>query len=212
MTESENIKLADAKIGAILNTASGSCSPESLSEIEAIFAEYALTPVKIWCVDSSELSDALDDFKRQNLDVLIILGGDGTIRSAAERCTAAGPYLIPLPGGTMNILPKALYGDLPWKDALRATLQAPQIKDISAGEVAGKRFFISAVCGAPALWAEAREAIREGEYGQALALGKIALENMFDSKARVRSCGGRCESPWRCAPARERCCIWEMAR
>jgi hypothetical protein len=93
MTESENIKLADAKIGAILNTASGSCSPESLSEIEAIFAEYALTPVKIWCVDSSELSDALDDFKRQNLDVLIILGGDGTIRSAAERCTAAGPEI-----------------------------------------------------------------------------------------------------------------------
>ena len=47
----------------------------------------------------------------QKLEVLIVLGGDGTIRTAAEACSEEGPYLIPLPGGTMNMLPRALYGE-----------------------------------------------------------------------------------------------------
>ena len=55
----------------------------------------------------------------QKLEVLIVLGGDGTIRTAAEVCAEKGPYLIPLPGGTMNMLSRALYGDVAWEESLK---------------------------------------------------------------------------------------------
>jgi hypothetical protein len=36
--------------------------------------------------------------------VLAVLAGDGTIRTAAEACTRTDTYLLPLPGGTLNML------------------------------------------------------------------------------------------------------------
>ena len=60
--------------------------------------------------------------------MLVVLGGDGTIRTAAEACTGTDTYLLPLPGGTLNMLPRALYGDVSWHDALRTTLPAPVTK------------------------------------------------------------------------------------
>lgn len=176
------IDLHTRKIAAVLNTASGSCNEDSADELKEIFTECGLAPVRIWCGSSDELSEAFAEVKKTNIDVLVVLGGDGTIRSAAALCTASGPLLVPLPGGTMNVLPKALYGDHPWQEILRSVLAHPSIKPISGGMVEGERFYISAICGAPALWANAREALRENELGEALKHGKIALDHMFASK------------------------------
>ena len=51
--------------------------------------------------------------------MLVVLGGDVTIRTAAEACTGTNTYLLPLPGGTLNMLPRALYGDTSWQDTLK---------------------------------------------------------------------------------------------
>ncbi|HYE23444.1 MAG TPA: diacylglycerol kinase family protein [Candidatus Paceibacterota bacterium] len=176
------VDLKSLKIGAVLNTASGSCSNESVAEMEAILQEYELTPVRIWCSASDELHLAFAEVAKRDLDVLIVLGGDGTIRSAAELCTPEGPLLIPLPGGTMNVLPKALYGTGSWQEILRSVLMAPTVKRISGGEVAGHRFFIAAVCGAPALWTHVREALRARNIGEMIEHGKVALSHMFADK------------------------------
>ncbi len=97
--------------------------------------------------------------------MLVVLGGDGTIRTAAEACTGTGTYLLPLPGGTLNMLPRALYGDASWQNALKDTLVDPAVKVLSGGRVADANalFFVAAVVGAPGLWMEAREALREGD-------------------------------------------------
>ena len=47
------------------------------------------------------------------------------------------------------MLPRALYGDISWQDALEKILAAPSAKVISAGRVADKQFFVAAVVGAP---------------------------------------------------------------
>lgn len=180
--ESSTIELRTRKVGAVLNTASGSCTGESGEEMKAIFAEAGITLARMWCGDSNELPAAFADVEKRDLDVLVVLGGDGTIRSAAELCAKDGPLLIPLPGGTMNVLPKALYGNDSWQDILRSVLKNPTVKKISGGEVEGHRFFISAICGAPALWANVREAVRARSIGEALEHGKEALANMFASK------------------------------
>jgi diacylglycerol kinase family enzyme len=155
-------------------------------ELEALFAEGGITLVRVWCSDSDELAQAFKEVEKRDLDVLVVLGGDGTIRSAAELCTSDGPLLIPLPGGTMNILPKALYGDASWQDILRNVIANPRAKQVSGGTVGGKRFYISAICGAPALWAHAREALREGSVQGIIEHSKAALDQMFASKVHYR--------------------------
>jgi diacylglycerol kinase family enzyme len=120
----------------------------------------------------------------QKLEVLIVLGGDGTIRTAAEACAEKGSYLIPLPGGTMNMLPRALYGDVAWEESLGNTLAAPSAKVLSGGRIAGKQFLIAAIVGAPALLAEPRESMRGGNIVDAIEKGSVAFRKMFETKVQ----------------------------
>jgi diacylglycerol kinase family enzyme len=125
---------------------------------------------------------AFAEAARQKLEVLIVLGGDGTIRTAAEACAAHASYLIPLPGGTLNMLPRALYGDLSWEDALTNTLAAPSVKVLSGGRTADKQFFVAAIVGAASLWAELRESIRERDFLDAIEKGSVAFQKTFETK------------------------------
>ena len=139
---------------------------------------------KMWCGEASDIARSFAEAAKHQLELLIVLGGDGTIRTAAQACSRAGNYLIPLPGGTMNMLPRALYGDVLWQDALKKTLADPATKVLSGGRVADNLFFVAAVIGAPTLWVEARESIREGDVRGAVEKGVVALQRMFDHKTQ----------------------------
>lgn len=186
--------LRQLRTGAILNTASGSCEADAQQELDAILAEAGVSLAKTWCGGGEVVGPALEEAGSQALDFLIVLGGDGTIRSAAETCTDKGPLLMPLPGGTMNMLPKALYGDVTWQTALRSTLTAPAIQPVNAGRIGDKQFFVAAILGAPSLWGEAREAMREGDVGRALGQGLEALKHAFKRDLRYAFDGQRGEA------------------
>ena len=139
---------------------------------------------KMWCGGADHMGPSFGDAAEQKLEVLVVLGGDGTIRTAAQACAEKGPFLIPLPGGTMNMLPRALYGDVSWEDALKNALTAPSVKVLSGGRIADKHFFIAAIVGAPALWVEPREAMREGDIVEAIKKGSVAFRKMFKAKVQ----------------------------
>ena len=179
-----DIDVSKARFAAILNTASGSCDISSEQKVADLLEESGVTDSKIWCGDAGHMETAFREALAFQPDVLIVLGGDGTIRTGAEACTSEGPYLIALPGGTMNMLPKALYGERSWEEALRATLADPRVREISGGTVGRKQFFIAAIAGAPVLWAHAREALREGNLGEAVDKSVHALQNMLARKVR----------------------------
>ena len=182
--ESNALRLSELKVGAIINTSSGSCDLESEEKMLNALKGAGIVEPRIWCGGSDQMAPFFAEAAGQNLDVLVVLGGDGTIRTAAEGCTEEGPYLIPLPGGTINMLSRALYGDVSWEDALKNTLAAPSTRVLSGGRVADKRFFIAAIVGAPSLWAEARESIREGEIVDAIEKGGVAFQHMFETKVQ----------------------------
>jgi diacylglycerol kinase family enzyme len=182
--ESNAIRLSELKVGAIINTSSGSCDLESEEKMLNALKRAGIVEPRMWCGGADYMAPFFAEAAGQNLDVLVVLGGDGTIRTAAEGCTEEGPYLIPLPGGTLNMLARALYGDLSWEDALKNTLAAPSVKVLSGGRVADKQFFIAAIVGAPSLLAEARESIREGEIVDAIKKGGVAFQNMFETKVQ----------------------------
>ena len=178
----EPVRLSELRLGAIINTSSGGCDSESEQKMLSILKHAGVVEPKMWCGGADHMEPSFADATEQKLEVLIVLGGDGTIRTAAEACAEKGPFLIPLPGGTMNMLPRALYGDVSWEDALKNALTAPSVKVLSGGRIADKHFFIAAIVGAPALWVEPREAMREGDIVEAIEKGSVAFRNMFETK------------------------------
>jgi diacylglycerol kinase family enzyme len=182
--ESNAIRLSELKVGAIINTSSGGCDSESEAKMLAKLKDAGIVEPRIWCGGADKMEPSFAEAAAEKLEVFIVLGGDGTIRRAAEACAGEGRYLLPLPGGTMNMLPQALYGDVSWEDALKNALVAPSLKVLSGGRVADNLFFVAAIVGAPALWAEARESIREGNIVDAVGKGSAAFQNMFETKVR----------------------------
>jgi diacylglycerol kinase family enzyme len=180
--ESRPNRLSDLRIGAIINTSSGGCDSKSEAELVDILQHAGLINCKTWCCQASDIGRSFAEAATHEFGLLIVLGGDGTIRTAAEACSRAGSYLIPLPGGTMNMLPRALYGDISWQHALENTVADPATKVLSGGRVADNLFFVAAVIGAPALWVETRESIRKGDVRGAVEKGVVALQTMFDTK------------------------------
>jgi diacylglycerol kinase family enzyme len=178
------IRLSELKVGAIINTSSGGCDSESEQKIFSILTRAGIVEPKVWCGEAKEMERSFAEAAGQRLEVLIVLGGDGTIRTAAEVCAEKGPYLIPLPGGTMNMLARALYGDVAWEETLKNTLTAPSLKVLSGGRIAGKHFLIAAIVGAPALLAEPRESMREGNIVDAIEKGSVAFRQMFETKVQ----------------------------
>jgi diacylglycerol kinase family enzyme len=184
------IRLSKLKVGAVINTSSGGRDSESEQKIFNILTRAGIVEPKVWCGEAKEIKRSFAEAAEQKLEVLVVLGGDGTIRTAAEVCADKGPYLIPLPGGTMNMLPRALYGEVTWEEALKNTLTAPSLKVLSGGRIAGKQFLIVAFVGAPALLAEPRESMREGNIVDAIEKGSVAFRKMFETKIQYLMSGG----------------------
>ena len=180
--KSTAIRLSELKFGIIINTSSGGCDSDSQAELRNILEGAGVTKCKTWCGQANQMKRAFAEAAAQQLDALIVLGGDGTIRTAAEACSRCDMHLLPLPGGTMNMLPRALYGEVSWEDALKNTLAHPVTKVLSGGRIENNQFFVAAVVGAPALWAETRESIREGDIIDAIEKGAVAFQEMFDTK------------------------------
>jgi diacylglycerol kinase family enzyme len=176
------ICLSELSFGVIINTSSGGCDPASEAQLLNILEGAGVTKCKTWCGQANQMERVFAEAAAQQLEVLIVLGGDGTIRTAAGACSRCGMYLLPLPGGTMNMLPRALYGDVSWENALKNTLAHPVTKVLSGGRVEDNQFFVAAIVGLPALWAETRESIREGDIVDAIKKGAVAFQEMFATK------------------------------
>jgi diacylglycerol kinase family enzyme len=84
----------------------------------------------------------------------------------------------------MNLLPHALYGQISWREALDLALNEGEDRMISGGEVGGLSFYVAAIIGAPALWADVREALRARRFGLAVARARRALAHVFTRELR----------------------------
>jgi len=162
-------------VAALVNASSGRCGPRTGAVLQAELARHGVVPAGLWCVEGREIDRAVEAVLGDAPDLLILLGGDGTVRTVAERCSPAGPLLIPLPGGTMNLVSGALYGRRSWEAALAATLSDPAVRMVDGAQAGERRFFAGAMFGGPSLLAQAREAARTGDLGQAVGAALSAV-------------------------------------
>ena len=180
------------RIELVVNPLAGHVGPNAATEASQILSELGFAP-RVRVAEPATLERELRQAVDAGPDLLIVLAGDGTARAAASLCGAGGPLLAPLAGGTMNMLPHALYGPRPWPEALRQALQSGVERSVSGGEIDGVRFYVAAILGPPALWAEAREAVRVGRLKLAMRKAKIAWSRSLCSQIVFSLDGGRLE-------------------
>ena len=180
-------------VRAVINQASGSVGRGAQAQVSRALAEHGLSAAEIVAVAPEDVERALREAVDAAPDLLIVLAGDGTARLAGQMCGPDGPLLAPLAGGTMNMLPHALYGSRPWGAALNDLLADGVERAISGGEVEGRAFYVAAILGAPAWWASAREALRHGRLRLALLRADRALRRAFAGRLRFALDGGERE-------------------
>lgn len=175
--------VAIRKIVVLVNPLSGSVGPHAAGEVRTILEDYDCAS-EVVSLQGGTIDAQIDEALASEPDVLFVLAGDGTARAVASRAGPKGPLVAPLPGGTMNMLPKALYGTADWKLALRRALEEGAPQCVSGGMVQGEAFYCAAILGSPALWAPAREAMRTGKMSLAWAYGRRALRRAFSGRLR----------------------------
>ncbi|MBB5772322.1 diacylglycerol kinase family enzyme [Brevundimonas vesicularis] len=173
----------------LVNPLSGSVGPRAAGEAEALLEQYDLK-AEVVSFEGGNFDQIIADAFAAKPDVIFVLAGDGTARSVASKAKPDGPMIAPLPGGTMNMLPKALYGTADWKLALKRALEEGEPQAVSGGEVQGEYFYCAAILGSPALWAPAREAMRTGKIKLAWQYGRRALKRAFSGRLRFSLDGG----------------------
>ena len=166
------------RIAAVVNPAAGSVGPGAADDLAKLVAEYGYE-LSLASPAPHEIETALKSAIEAGPNLVLILAGDGTARLAAELSGPDGPLVAPLPGGTLNMLPHALYGTGPWQAALKALLETGVERTVSGGRINGKSFYVAAIVGAPALWGHAREAVRARHFIEAGRRVTYALRRAF---------------------------------
>jgi len=177
------------RIEVVANVASGGVSEDAPEELAKIFADFGFA-AHVCAPAKDDLSNCLRAAVDAAPDLLVTLAGDGTVRTAAELCGPDGPTIMALPGGTVNLLPRALYGARSWQDALSVALAEGETRLAGGGDVEGRVFLCGAMLGAPALWAPAREAVRYRELRLAWARARRAFQRAFSGRLRYSLDGG----------------------
>ena len=174
------------RVEAVVNPAAGGVGPDSAAALKLLLDEFGLDS-RVVAAEPERVEEALLSAIEAKPDLLIVLAGDGTASRAADLCGPNGPLLAPLPGGTMNMLPSALYGLHPWRESLIACLERGGERQVSCGEVGGLRFYCVAILGTPAFWAPAREAARQGDLLTAWKRAVFAFSRAFHTRLRFRA-------------------------
>jgi YegS/Rv2252/BmrU family lipid kinase len=140
------------RIAFIMNPISGTKNKESvwtdIGEAFGLLSDYEVTMYTTACAGDG-YKQALY-FAKEGFDVVVAIGGDGTINEVARGLMHSNTILGIVPMGSGNGLARHLHIPMNFKKAINV-LKTGKIKLIDAGEINGKTFFVTAGVGFDAL-------------------------------------------------------------
>jgi hypothetical protein len=170
---------------AVINIEAGGLSGNKSRRIADLLGTIeGLAPERIRYVDGASLTRTLRDLAAMRPDAVIVCGGDGTARTAIETLTPHGVPTAPLPGGTLNRLVSAVFGQSR-TDKIVARIAEGTPSWIPAGAVGGHRFFVVSGFGAPMRLNGVREHIRAGRWADAWGAWRSATSDMFGPSLEI---------------------------
>lgn len=177
------------KLWFITNPNSGTTSRAKCEALEAVFAERGLT-----LAGRTEFPDqplpTPAKLSRNQVDTVVLFAGDGTINAALGALGKWKGLFLILPGGTMNLLAKALHSELDPHRIVHAAQDTERRVALPFVEAGEHRAFVGLILGPATAWSRAREAARKGKFGRLLQAARAAWRRTFGAKG-IRVTGAR---------------------
>lgn len=144
----------------IYNERSGSYDPALIAEIETLFADAGKPVGRKFALGDEDLPDAASA-GAEGLDLIATLSGDGSMSAVADRLAGWDGALLVLPGGTMNLLSRALHGERALPQIVAAYLGGEgsqlHVPILRAGPLIA---YTGMILGPTAAWGDVREDLR----------------------------------------------------
>src|SRR3546814_18686364 len=106
----------------ICNSQSGGHDEDIMDTIAEICRASGAPLAATFALPDDDIPGAAE-LERRGIDLLLVWTGDGTINAAATKAAGWDGAVLPLPGGTRNLLAKELHGDRPVPAILSDALQ-----------------------------------------------------------------------------------------
>jgi diacylglycerol kinase family enzyme len=154
--------LPSADLTFVVNLDAGRCRAAGPTRVrEIIRAVRPNRPIDIVITTAEALPEAIIRAAERGAPGVAVVGGDGTARTALQLLSDRGVPVLPLPGGSLNRLARAVSGATSLRRALTA---APAFEPfwLPGGRVGRRRFFVASGYGAAMRASAAREALRAG--------------------------------------------------
>jgi len=177
LTGHSTIMSISRDIWLITNEGSGSVREELLADLHEACERSSLCIAERTTFPSEEIPSPAE-LDQRGIDTVVTLGGDGTINAVVAALAGWGGAVLPLPGGTQNLLPKRVHGEAGVHEVIEAFARGnarrvrPQIIRSSKGiALAGL------LVGPGTSWNEVREALRAADAGAMLTAAGAAIQN-----------------------------------
>lgn len=161
----------------VCNAASGSNDADAVRGVKEALAEGGFKVARTVSFPD-EPAPAPVQLDAAGAGVLAIFGGDGTMHAAIARVFGWSGAVLPLPGGTMNMLSKRLHGDVPAPEIISRLADAP-LRRVRLCIVRTRHGMgLSGVLAGPgAIWNEVREAMRAADLIEFVATTREAIHH-----------------------------------
>ncbi len=179
----------------VTNSASGSNTQTAVDELAASLRAAGCGAERIICFPDEDLP-TVAELDSAGVKTLAVFTGDGTINAAASGLEGWGGAILVLPGGTQNLLAKALHGDVP-AEAITGCLAAGTFSRVRRRSIRTSKGtgLVEVVAGPGAMWADVREGLRDFDIGTiAETFGNALRETREGPGVRlVEPTGGKTE-------------------
>lgn len=172
------------RLWLITNPRSGSATRDMCEALETIFAERGLALTGRTAFPDQPIPSQAE-LAVANADTVVLFAGDGTINTALVALADWGGGFLILPGGTMNMLAKALHGDAAPADIVHAAHMVGRRVALPVIEAGEHRAFVGLILGPAAHWGRAREAARRGRVARVIGAMRSAWRRTFGKGLRV---------------------------
>lgn len=174
------------RIWLVCNSASGSYSEQAIDDLSDQLRSCGASSLRVVSIPEDPAPDraALETAK---VDLLAIFTGDGTVNRIVCGLYGWKGAVLVLPGGTQNLLAKALHGDISTETIVARLGEGTLLRErrnmvrTSQGDA-----LCELVAGPGAHWSDVREAMRDGDLGaMASTLGEAIGQSTGGSLVRV---------------------------